>query len=196
MGMREFVQQHFKDSIEVKNRIYQDADLMGLVEEASKLCLETIEAGNKIIIAGNGGSAADAQHIAAEFVARFYFDRPAIAAIALTTDTSVLTAVANDYDYDYVFARQIEAMGAQGDVFIAISTSGNSANIIKAVEAAKNKKMKVIGLSGAAGGKLAGLSELALKIPSDDTPRIQESHILIGHIICAAVEEFKFGSSK
>ena len=143
--------------------------------------------------AGNGGSASDAQHLAAELVGRFEKDRPAIASIALTTDTSILTAVGNDYGFESVFSRQIEALGRQGDVLVAISTSGNSPNIVKAVQAAKERGVMTIGLLGKTGGKLKELVEYSLVVPSDNTARIQEAHILIGHILCQLIEESIFG---
>jgi D-sedoheptulose 7-phosphate isomerase len=141
-----------------------------------------------LLIAGNGGSAADAQHIAAEFVSRFNFDRPGLPALALTTDTSILTAVGNDYGYEQLFRRQIEANGIGGDVFLGISTSGNSPNILQALEAARLKGMTTFGLTGDTGGKMRELCDFCLCVPSSDTPRIQEAHILIGHTLCAMVE--------
>lgn len=143
----------------------------------------------KTILAGNGGSAADAQHIAAELVGRYGFDRPSIPSLALTTDTSNLTAIGNDYGYDQVFSRQLEGMGQKGDIFIGISTSGNSINIIKAFESAKLKGITTIALTGRDGGEMAKLADVALVVPSDSTPRIQESHILIGHILCDIIEK-------
>ncbi|HMY11684.1 MAG TPA: D-sedoheptulose 7-phosphate isomerase, partial [Turneriella sp.] len=149
-------------------------------------------AGKKTLIAGNGGSAADAQHIAAEFVSRFYFDRPALASIALTTDTSALTAIGNDYGYELLFSRQIEANGSSGDIYIAISTSGNSKNVLKSLESAKKLGIKTVGLTGRSGGKMKDMVDYCICVPSDETPRIQETHILIGHILCAAVEKELF----
>ena len=144
--------------------------------------------GRKLLFAGNGGSAADAQHWAGELVSRFYYDRPGLAAIALTTDSSILTAIGNDYGYDYTFARQVEALGQAGDVFIAISTSGNSPNILRAADAARARGIRVIGFTGASGGKLAPLADICFCMPSSETPRIQEGHELIGHLLCALVE--------
>lgn len=145
------------------------------------------------MLAGNGGSAADAQHIAAELVSRFYRERRALRCLALTTNTSVLTAVANDYDYQRVFARQVEAHGDPGDLMIGLSTSGNSANVIEALRVCETMGITTVGLTGAAGGKMPALCDLCVNVPSDETPRIQESHILIGHIICAVIEDFLFG---
>lgn len=159
------------------------------IQAACDLCTTTILRGGKILLAGNGGSAADAQHIAAEFVGRFVKNRRSYAAIALTTDTSALTAIANDYGFERVFARQIEGLGAENDVFIAISTSGNSPNIVHAVEVAREKGLKIIVFTGRDGGLLRGMADTALIVPSDITARIQEMHILIGHIICEYVDE-------
>jgi D-sedoheptulose 7-phosphate isomerase len=144
--------------------------------------------GGKVMFAGNGGSAADAQHWAGELVSRFYYDRPGLAAVALTTDSSILTAIGNDYGYDYTFARQVEALGHAGDVLVAISTSGNSPNIIRAAEAARQRGIGVIGFTGKGGGKLAPMSDPCFRVPSDETPRIQEGHEFIGHLLCALVE--------
>ncbi|MCD1259526.1 D-sedoheptulose 7-phosphate isomerase [Paenibacillus athensensis] len=171
----------------------QDPAMVQLIETVCAKAIEVYQKGNKTLIAGNGGSAADAQHIAGEFVSRFYFDRPGLASIALTTDTSILTAIGNDYGYERLFSRQIQANGNEGDLFIGISTSGNSANVVKALEACKEKSIITVGLTGAKGGKMEALCDYCIKIPSDETPRIQEAHILVGHIICAAVEQAIFG---
>jgi D-sedoheptulose 7-phosphate isomerase len=154
------------------------------IEAACTICLNALQSGKKILLAGNGGSAADAQHIAAELVGRFVKERKGLPAIALTTDTSAITAISNDYGFENVYARQIEALGNEGDIFIAISTSGNSANIIKAVESARDKALKIIILSGNNGGQLRGFGDVEIIVPSEITARIQEMHILIGHIIC------------
>ena len=159
------------------------------IENICVICFDAIQKGKKIFIAGNGGSAADAQHIAAEFVGRFITERRALPALALTTDTSVLTSISNDYGFETIFSRQLEAFAQEGDIFIAISTSGTSKNIIKAVETAEQKKLKTIGFLGKSGGILKDRVDVALVIPSDDTARIQEMHILVGHIICAYVDE-------
>jgi D-sedoheptulose 7-phosphate isomerase len=150
--------------------------------------------GKKILLAGNGGSAADAQHIAAELVGRYGFDRPSIPSIALTTDTSSLTAIGNDYGYDKVFSRQLEGLGSKGDLFIGISTSGNSENIINAFKSAKEKSIATLALVGRGGGKMAQMADYSITVPSDSTPRIQESHILIGHILCDIIEKELFGN--
>jgi len=158
------------------------------IAQAAELIIDAYSHGRKILLCGNGGSAADAQHIAAELVGRFKKERRGLPAIALTTDTSIMTAVANDYWYDLLFARQVEALGDKDDVVIGISTSGNSANIIRAIEAAKFKGLKTIGFLGAGGGKLKDLVDIALVVPSEESDRIQEVHILMGHIICHLID--------
>ncbi|WDL74681.1 D-sedoheptulose 7-phosphate isomerase [Helicobacter winghamensis] len=188
-----YIKQQFIDSISVKNIILQDDALIGLIKEIALKITQAYRNGNKTLIAGNGGSAADAQHIAGEFVSRFYFDREGIPSIALTTDTSILTAIGNDYGYDKLFARQVQAQGVAGDVFIGISTSGNSVNIIEALKVCRDKGIVSIGLTGQSGGKMADLCDYCIKIPSTCTPRIQESHIVVGHTLCAIVEEELFG---
>lgn len=158
------------------------------IAQVASLIIEAYKQGNKLLLCGNGGSAADSQHIAAELVGRFQKERKGFSALALTTDTSILTAVANDFGYDFVFARQIEALGDKGDVLIAISTSGNSQNIVRAVEAAKLKGLKTIGFLGNDGGQLKNLIDISLIVPSQESARIQEVHILIGHIVCQLIE--------
>ncbi|HID0705982.1 D-sedoheptulose 7-phosphate isomerase [Campylobacter jejuni] len=192
-NLNSYIKGHFQESILVKEQILKDKNLIALIKNASLEVIKAYKNGNKTLLAGNGGSAADAQHIAGEFVSRFYFDRPGIASIALTTDTSILTAIGNDYGYENLFARQVQAQGVKGDVFIGISTSGNSKNILKALELCKQKEIISIGLSGASGGAMNELCDYCIKVPSTCTPRIQEAHILIGHIICAIVEEELFG---
>ncbi len=188
MDFKSLVQSELNLSFEAKKKLASDEALAAQIAKVCEVIVSAYREGKKTLIAGNGGSAADAQHIAAEFVSRFYFDRPALPSIALTTDTSILTAIGNDYSYERLFSRQIEAMGQKGDVFIAISTSGNSKNILMGLEAAKSKGLITVGLTGASGGKMAALCDYAIKAPSDSTPRIQECHILVGHIICGAVE--------
>ncbi|EAL7630253.1 SIS domain-containing protein [Campylobacter jejuni] len=192
-NLNSYIKEHFTDSILVKEQILKDENLITLIKNASLEVIKAYRNGNKTLLAGNGGSAADAQHIAGEFVSRFYFDRPGIASIALTTDTSILTAIGNDYGYENLFARQVQAQGVKGDIFIGISTSGNSKNILKALDLCKQKGIISIGLSGASGGAMNELCDYCIKVPSTCTPRIQEAHILIGHIICAIVEEELFG---
>lgn len=163
--------------------------LTGDIEAACGMIKSTIKNGSKVLIAGNGGSAADAQHIAAELSGRFVKERKALPGIALTTDTSAITSIANDYGYQYVFSRQLEALAQPGDLFIGISTSGNSEGILKAFESAKKINCKSLGLSGRKGGKMNSLCDLNIIVPSDVTARIQEMHILIGHILCKAVDD-------
>jgi len=190
-----FVAQQISDSITVKEAMLADLELIAQIEAVAELIIETYRNGGKVLIAGNGGSAADAQHIAAELVSRFAYDRPALPAMALTTDTSILTAISNDYGYESLFSRQLEASGRPGDVFIAISTSGNSPNIVRALERAAEIGLVSVGLTGATGGKMADLCLHCLNIPSTDTPRIQEGHITIGHILCASTEQALFGKA-
>ncbi len=170
-------------------QILVDTVLLNALEEAGELCRAAHRQGKKILLAGNGGSAADAQHIAAELVGRFHRERSALAAIALTTDSSALTAIGNDYGFDLVFSRQVEALGQAGDVLIGISTSGNSPNVLAATEAARARGMKIIGFTGKTGGKMATLCDVMVQVPSTETPRIQECHILLGHILCQLIEE-------
>jgi D-sedoheptulose 7-phosphate isomerase len=190
--MKQYIKEQIKKSYETKLAIYENEELLNKIEEVSKLCVELYKGDKKTILAGNGGSAADAQHIAAEMVGRYGFDRPSLPSLALTTDTSALTAIGNDYGYDKVFSRQLEGMGQTGDIFIGISTSGNSKNIINAFDSAKEKGITTIALVGKDGGEMAKLADIALIVPSDSTPRIQESHILIGHIICDIIEKELF----
>ena len=179
-------------SIETKNKILSDESMIKAIEDCSAMITTAFKNGNKILLCGNGGSAADAQHLAAEFTGRFYTDRDALPAEALHCNTSYLTAVANDYSYDVVYSRMIKGIGKKGDVLIGLSTSGNSKNIIAAFETAKEKGMHTIGFTGEGGGKMKSISDYLFNVPSNDTPRIQESHILIGHIICQLVEEQYF----
>jgi len=190
------ISKQIKESIEVKTRLLEDKSMLELINAVAQRCTEVYNSDKKTLLAGNGGSAADAQHIAGEFVSRFYFDRPGLPSIALTTDTSILTAIGNDYGFERLFSRQIEAHGNEGDMFIAISTSGNSKNLIEALKAAKKKKLITVGLTGQTGGEMVAFCDYCIKVPSTETPRIQESHILIGHIICAIVEENLFGHLK
>jgi len=172
-----------------------DDALLGAIADVAMACVTALKRGNKILFAGNGGSAADSQHLAAEIVSRFAYDRPGLPAFALTTDTSILTAIGNDYGYEHVFARQIESVGDTGDVFFGISTSGRSANIVKALHAARNKGLVTVGLTGRSGGQMPELCDTCLRVPSDSTPRIQEGHIVIGHIVCGLIEEQMFPQS-
>jgi len=185
-----FVQGEFDKTLANFNAMAADAALRAQILQAVALCVGALRAGRKILFAGNGGSAADAQHWAGELVSRFYYDRPGLPAIALTTDTSILTAIGNDYGYDYTFARQVEALGQEGDVFVAISTSGHSKNILRALDAAEAKGVKVIGFTGAGagGGDMAARCEICFQVPSTETPRIQEGHEFIGHLLCSLIE--------
>ena len=189
------VVQHIEASIGVKQAILKDQTLLLSIIEAAKLCVESLQRGNKIIIAGNGGSAADAQHIAAELVGRYNYHRPGLPSIALTTDTSMLTAISNDYGYEKVFERQLQAQGKAGDVFIGISTSGNSKNILLAMKQAKTLDVASIGLMGS-GGDMQSACDLSINVPSTETPYIQECHIMIGHILCGIIEEAIFPQRK
>ncbi len=183
--------------IEGTQRILQlmllDGELFESIEHASKACIKSLNLGGKILLAGNGGSAGDAQHLAAELVSRFALDRGGLPAIALTTDTSILTAIGNDYGYEKIFARQIEALGNAHDVFIGYSTSGKSLNIIRAFEKARESEMITIGLTGNRDSPMDNLCDHLIKIPSSTTPKIQEGHLVIGHILCGLIEQKIFG---
>jgi D-sedoheptulose 7-phosphate isomerase len=191
--MHKYIKEQIKASFETKQKIYENEQFLNTVADVAKKCVDVYKAGKKTMLAGNGGSAADAQHIAAELVGRYGFDRPSLPSLALTTDTSNLTAIGNDYGYEQVFSRQLEGMGQEGDLFIGISTSGNSANIVKAFESAKKKGIMTVALTGRDGGEMAKIADIAMVIPSNDTPRIQESHILVGHILCDIIEKEIFG---
>lgn len=193
MNKANAIKQHIEESVLTKQRILSDEALIQKINHAADTLIEAYKNGKKVLLAGNGGSAADAQHIAGEFVSKFYFDRPGIPSIALTTDTSILTAIGNDYGFERLFARQVEAQGVEGDVFIGISTSGNSKNILAALHACKEKGIKTIGFTGEKACDMDTLCDITLKVPSTSTPRIQESHIMLGHILCCLVEEALFG---
>jgi D-sedoheptulose 7-phosphate isomerase len=186
------IKQRIATSIEVKSQLMADADLIGRIGEMAQSMTAVFQQKGKVLFCGNGGSAADAQHIAAELSGRFYKNRPPLYAEALHVNSSFITAVANDYGYDEVYARMVEAAGVPGDMLVAISTSGHSPNIIKAIEKAKQCGMTVVGMTGTTGGAMADLCDLLINIPSTDTPRIQESHILVGHIVCELVEMLLF----
>lgn len=177
----------------VISQMVHDEELMKNLKNAIHAGLKTLNAGGKILLAGNGGSAADAQHIAGEFVSRFNFDRPGLPAIALTTDTSILTAIGNDYGYEKLFSRQIQALANKGDVLFCYSTSGESPNILIACEEAKRKGLIVVGLTGNRRGKIVEMCDILLEVPSDNTPHIQEGHLVLGHIICGQIEKSIFG---
>jgi len=186
------ISESIKESIEVKRRILADNAQIELIRQVALTCAEAFCNGNKVLFCGNGGSAADAQHLAAEFSGRFYYDRPPLPSEALHVNTSYLTAVANDYSYAEVYARAVKGSGKEGDVVIGISTSGNSENIIRAFEVANELGMITIAMTGASGGKMKDCCDYLINVPSSDTPRIQESHIMIGHIICELVESTLF----
>jgi D-sedoheptulose 7-phosphate isomerase len=191
----ELIKSEIAESIEIKSTFLACMKSIKTIDTVAGLIINQYEQGRKLLIAGNGGSAADAQHIAAELVNKFYFDRPALSAIALTTDTSIITAIGNDYGYEKIFSRQIEANGVEGDVFIAISTSGSSKNIVEAIKVARNKGLITVGMSGTKVDEMDELCDYMLKVPSNSTPRIQEVHIVIGHVLCMLVERKVFGYS-
>ncbi|AEX85637.1 phosphoheptose isomerase [Marinitoga piezophila KA3] len=194
--MENLIKERIKQSVEIKNKILENEKLLKKIESASKIITDTIKKGNKVIFCGNGGSAADAQHLAAELMGKFYLNRKPMPAISLTVNTSVLTAIGNDFGYDEVFVRQLEGIAKNGDIIVGISTSGNSKNIIEAFKYAKENNIKIIAFTGETGGKMKEYADILINIPSNDTPRIQESHITIGHIICEIVEKEIFGEEK
>jgi D-sedoheptulose 7-phosphate isomerase len=191
--MQDKIKKIIRESVDVKNMVLQNEALLKQVEAIASQVVKALKNGNRIYFCGNGGSAADAQHLAAEFSGRFYVDRDALPAEALHCNTSYITAVGNDYGYDVVYARLIKGIGVKGDFLFGISTSGNSINIIKAFEVAREKGIITVGFTGDTGGKMKELSDYLLNVPSTNTPRIQESHIMLGHIICQLVEEQYFG---
>ena len=181
-----------QESVNVKTKLLSDKPMLLRIEEIAHIIVKALKQGNRVYFCGNGGSAADAQHLAAELSGRFYTDRDALPAEALHCNTSYLTAVANDYSYDVIYARLVKGIAHQGDVLIGLSTSGNSGNILKAFEMAREKGVITVGFTGETGGKMKSISDFLINVPSKDTPRIQESHILVGHIICQLVEEEYF----
>ena len=190
--MQDKIKKIIIESAAVKNRVLQDPSLLMTTEAVAAKMVEALKNGNRIYFCGNGGSAADAQHLAAEFSGRFYTDRDALPADALHCNTSYLTAVANDYSFDVIYARLIKGIGNRGDILVGLSTSGNSVNIVNAFEAAREKGLVTVAFTGESGGKMKALSDYLVNVPSTDTPRIQETHILLGHIICQLVEEQYF----
>jgi D-sedoheptulose 7-phosphate isomerase len=193
MQVQNTINDLIKASISVKEQIISDGVMAPILEEVIQIITNTFQNGGAVYFCGNGGSAADAQHLAAEFSGRFYKDRKALPSEALHCNTSYLTAVANDYSYDVIYSRLIEGIARKGDVLIGLSTSGNSGNIVKAFEMANSMGVITIGMTGAGGGKMKAISNYLIEVPSNTTPRIQESHILIGHIICELVEKNIFG---
>ena len=192
--IRDYITDSLSTTEKLLNLMANDADLIDDVGSAIQVICNCLQNDNKLMFVGNGGSAADAQHMSAEFVSRFDFDRPGLSSIALTTDTSALTAIGNDYGFDMLFARQIEALGKKGDVLIAYSTSGSSKNILQGIEIAREKQITVIGLTGRRkqAKEMVTLCDIAIQIPSESTPRIQEGHLAVGHILCGCVEKILF----
>ena len=190
--MQAYISAQIAGAQQIMKSMLEDQALCSTLESAARACIKCIRAGGKVLLAGNGGSAADAQHIAGEFVSRFAFDRPGLPAIALTTDTSILTAIGNDYGYENLFSRQVQALGRNGDVFIGYSTSGRSPNILRAFEEARKMGLLCIGLTGNRGGPMRELCHQLLEVPSANTPKIQEGHLVLGHILCGLVENAMF----
>lgn len=189
-----FAQEQIRASMLVKQGIIDDINILQITEQVAQEVIRCLRAGGKVLLFGNGGSAADAQHIAAELVGRYKLERPGLPAVAVTVNTSTLTAIANDYGYEHVFARQVQALGRPGDVAVGISTSGNASNVLRGIETAKAADLISVAMTGRSGGKLKGVAQYCLRIPSDETARIQEAHILIGHILCDFVERELFGT--
>jgi D-sedoheptulose 7-phosphate isomerase len=188
----DYVQAELAKTRAVIDALASDPEMPPLISRIAEMCVAALERGNKVLLCGNGGSAADAQHLAAELVSRFAFDRPGLPAFALTTDSSVMTGIGNDYGYEHIFARQIEAVGTKGDVLIAMSTSGRSPNVLAALRAARKKGITTIGFTGRSGGDMPGLCDIVYRAPADETPKIQEGHIIVGHIVCGVVERALF----
>jgi len=193
--VKSYIAEQIAETQRVFAAMLVDETLVATLEAAAGACIECLQQGGKILLAGNGGSAADAQHIAGELVCRFAFDRPGLPAIALTTDTSILTAIGNDYGYEMLFSRQVQAHGQKGDVFIGYSTSGKSPNILRALEEARVRGMLCVGLTGNRGESMRELCDFLLEIPSTDTPKIQEGHLMLGHVLCGLVENALFKAS-
>lgn len=194
--MKDYIVKQISETQRIISTMLADAGLIAVAGTAAQSCIDSLRRGGKVLFAGNGGSAADAQHMAGEFVSRFAFDRPGLPAIALTTDTSILTAIGNDYGYEKLFARQVQAHGNKGDVFVGYSTSGKSPNIILAFEEARTRGLITVGLTGNRGGPMRQLCDHLLEVPSADTPKIQEGHLVLGHIICGLVESTLFERPK
>jgi D-sedoheptulose 7-phosphate isomerase len=192
--MHSLIQEEIKKLSALLLQIQNDQQLLKMADKIAAQCIETLRNGKKILLAGNGGSAADAQHLAAELVSRLRYNRPGLAAIALTTDTSALTAIGNDYAFENIFSRQVESIGQPGDIFIGITTSGKSPNILNAFQAARERGMFCVGMTGMQAPMMTERCDLVLNIPSRETPKIQECHIMFGHIICAIVEDVIFGA--
>lgn len=189
-----FLKNYFVGSRETVSLLTTDDAMIDLVSGIAGECVSSINAGGKLLFAGNGGSAADSQHMAGEYVSRFLIERPGLPAIALTTDTSILTAIGNDYGYEELFSRQIQALGDPGDVLFVYSTSGNSGNCLKGIAMARSRNIKIVGLTGMKGGAMDSECDIIVRVPSNSTPHIQEGHLIIGHAICALVEHSIFGN--
>lgn len=187
--MREDIVKRIEENISVKKSILSDTHLIDAIERAATVVVNAIKNGNKIIFCGNGGSAADSQHLAAELIGKFYFNRRSLPAVSLTVNTSIITAIGNDFGFDKVFARQLEGIGKAGDVLIGLSTSGNSENVVEAFRLAKELGISTVAFTGESGGILRNIADILINVPSSDTPRIQEAHIMVGHIICELVEK-------
>lgn len=190
--MRKIITKRIQDSIKTKTQILEDSEFQIKIEDAAKLCIQTFQNNKKVMFCGNGGSAADAQHLSAELSGRYYIDRPPLPSEALHVNTSYLTAVANDYSFDEVYSRLVRGSMENGDVLFGLSTSGNSKNVLKAFREAKSKGIFTVALTGESGGQMREIADILLNVPSTDTPRIQESHILIGHILCELIERALF----
>lgn len=186
--MLEYIRANVEESIAAKEKLLRDEALLGTVKKAAQLCVEAYQRGNKLLICGNGGSASDALHMAGELVGRYQMERRGVSAIVLNANTAVMTAISNDYDYENIFSRQVEALGKAGDVLFGISTSGDSANVVRAMQEAGKRQICTVGLTGRAGGRMRSCAEYLLNVPSDNTPRIQEMHILLIHTICGLIE--------
>lgn len=190
--MKEYISAQIAEAQRVMAAMLADQTIQNTMADAAQACIDCLKNGGKLLLAGNGGSAADAQHIAGEFVSRFAFDRPGLPAIALTTDTSILTAIGNDYGYEKLFTRQVQAHGDKGDIFIAYSTSGKSPNILAALVEARKLGLICIGLTGNRGGPMREMCDFTFEVPSADTPKIQEGHLVLGHILCGLIENALF----
>jgi D-sedoheptulose 7-phosphate isomerase len=195
-SIRSRIQAQLAEAQRIISVMFNDNALLSRVEAAAQAIIQCVRADGKVLFAGNGGSAADAQHMAGEFVSRFAFDRPGLAAVALTTDTSILTAIGNDYGYEKLFSRQVQALGRKGDVFIGYSTSGKSPNVLRAFETARELGLTCIGFTGNRGGPMRSLCHHLLEVPSADTPKIQEGHLVLGHVLCGLTELEIFGSAR
>jgi D-sedoheptulose 7-phosphate isomerase len=187
--MKKYIEKNIMESIDAKTKLLENEALMEMIENVALECIDAYRRGNKVLVCGNGGSASDAQHLVGELVGRYMKERDGIPAIALTANSTVVTAIANDYDYESVFSKQVRAYGNKGDVLIGISTSGNSKNVVKAFKEAHDIGIKTVGFTGKTGGKMKDYSDFLLNMPSDSTPRIQEMHIMVIHIICGLIED-------